>query len=113
MKTIAVVVIVVAMASLGAVQVLAGEQKPSVELGRKLFNEVQPGITGKTCADCHKDGAGLEKSGSIAEHHLTMINQCTTNALKGKPLAVDSVEMQSLMLYIKSLTGKKKAPVGC
>ncbi len=113
MKTIVVLAVVVAMASPGAVGVLAGEQKPSVELGRKLFNEVQPGITGKTCADCHKDGAGLEKSGASAEHHPAMINRCTTSALKNKPLATDSVEMQSLMLYIKSLAGKKKAPVGC
>jgi cytochrome c len=92
--------------------VLAGQEKPSIELGRKLFNEVQPGITGKTCADCHKDGAGLEKSGS-SEHHPAMINKCATNALHGKPLATDSVEMQSLMLYINSLKAKKKAPVGC
>lgn len=92
--------------------VLAGQEKPSVELGKKLFNEVMPGITGKTCADCHKDGAGLDKSGS-GEHHVSMINQCTTGALKGKPLAPDSVEMRSLMLYINSLKAKKKAPVGC
>ncbi len=112
MRTTGIIILVAAIVSLTALPVLAGQEKPSIELGRKLFNEVQPGITGKTCADCHKDGAGLEKSGS-SEHHPAMINQCTTNALHGKPLAPDSVEMQSLLMYINSLKGKKKAPVGC
>lgn len=112
MRTTRITMMVAVIVSLTAGLVPAGQEKPSVELGRKLFNEVQPGISGKTCADCHKDGAGLGKSGPSADHP-GMINQCTTNALHGKPLATDSVEMQSLMLYINSLKSKKKAPVGC
>ena len=113
MGTGRVVVIVAVLVCVTAGLGLAGQQKPSVELGRKLFNEVQPGVTGKTCADCHKDGAGLDKSGTNIADHIAMINQFTTGALKGKPLAADSVEMQSLLLYINSLTAKKKASVGC
>ncbi len=112
MRTILITMMVAVIISLTAGLVLAGQEKPSIELGRKLFNEVQPGITGKACVDCHKDGAGLKKADSI-EHHPAMINQCTTNALKGKPLAKDSVEMQSLIMYINSLIAKKKPSVGC
>jgi hypothetical protein len=92
--------------------VLAAPASPSVEMGKKIFTEVQPGITGKTCADCHKDGKGLEKAGT-RDDLPAMINRCMAGALKGKPLAADSVEMQSLILYIKSLSTGKKAAVGC
>ena len=112
MRTLMSMILVAVIVSFGAGQVLAGQEKPSIELGKKLFNEVQPGITGKACVDCHKDGTGLKKSDSI-EHHPAMINQCTTNALKGKPLAKDSVEMQSLIMYINTLIAKKKPSVGC
>lgn len=112
MRTLVSMMLVAVIVSLGAGQVLAGQGKPSVELGRKLFNEVQPGITGRTCADCHKDGTGLEKAGTH-DNLPAMINKCMAGGLKGKPLAVDSVEMQSLILYIKGLPAKKKASVGC
>ncbi len=112
MRSIGITLMVAVALMFAAGQVLAGQEKPSIELGKKLFNEVQPGITGKACVDCHKDGAGLKKAQSI-EHHPAMINQCTTNALKGKPLAPNSVEMQSLILYINSLIAKQKPSVGC
>jgi cytochrome c len=38
-----------------------------------------------------------------------MINACISKPLKGKPIDVNSTEMQSLVLYIKSI-GKKSAP---
>jgi cytochrome c len=48
-----------------------------------------------------------------------IINSCITGSLKGKALEVKSVDMQSLVLYIKSFAAAKKpaavkkAPVGC
>jgi cytochrome c len=46
------------------------------------------------------------------------VNSCVQASLKGKALKQNSVEMQSLVLYLKSLGGEKKtstkkAPVGC
>ena len=112
MKTAIILALCAALTLLFAGAVLAGPAAPSIELGKKLFNEVQPGITGKTCADCHPDGAGLERSGK-GDDPSPMINKCTTNALHGSTLAPDSVEMQSLILYINSLKAKKKPAVGC
>jgi len=92
-------------------------QEGSVGNGKALFNDPKLGASGKTCNTCHVDGKGLEKSGSKAD--LTnIINGCITNPLKGTALDAKSVEMQSLVLYIKSLgvktpAAKKKAPVGC
>jgi cytochrome c len=46
------------------------------------------------------------------------VNTCITASLKGKALKPTSIEMQSLLLYLKGLGGEKKpaamkAPVGC
>jgi cytochrome c len=112
MRTIVVAVLAAFLAVFAAGLVLAGTEKPSIEKGKALFNEVQPGITGKTCANCHKDGQGLEAAGS-RDDLPAMINKCMVGGLKGKAMAIDSVEMQSLIMYIKDLAGKQKAPVGC
>jgi cytochrome c len=78
-------------------------EKPSVALGQKLFNDPKlGGATGtKTCAGCHQDGAGIEFSYRKTNLHQ-IINMCITRGLNGSPLPMDSVEMQSLILYHQS-----------
>ncbi|NTW46637.1 MAG: cytochrome C [Chlorobaculum sp.] len=78
-------------------------EKPSVALGEKLFKDPKlGGATGaKSCASCHQDGAGIEFS--YKKPNLPqIINMCITRGLGGAPLAEDSVEMQSLILYHQS-----------
>jgi len=96
---------------------LALQSNASIEQGKALFNDPKLGTNGKTCSTCHAGGKGLEQAGAKSELAET-INMCITNPLKGKALEVTSLEMQSLVLYIKSLgekkpAGTKKAPVGC
>jgi len=80
--------------------------------GRKLFND--PALAGSqndmSCNTCHPEGRKLENAGTRdystgtgAKSLEDMINICITNPLKGKALPVDSVEMQDLVAYIKSL----------
>ena len=77
---------------------------PSLEKGHQLFNS--PSLAGatssKSCASCHQNGSGLEnawKNPNLAGQ----INTCSAGQLKGLKLNVNSVEMQSLIMYIRSL----------
>lgn len=88
----------------------AAEPMPSVEEGMRLFSD--PALGGlnnqKSCNSCHPSGKGLEnawKNPNLADR----INKCIAATMNGKALKLDSVEMQSLVLYIKSL---KPAPSG-
>lgn len=77
---------------------------PSVEQGKQLFNSTDLGTNGKRCATCHPDGKGLETAAGYDRVNLEMIvNQCIKKPLKGKELAPDSAEMQSLVMYVQSL----------
>ncbi|MBN1928423.1 MAG: cytochrome C [Chlorobiaceae bacterium] len=79
-------------------------ERPSAALGEKLFNDPKlGGATGtKSCGSCHQDGAGIEFS--YKKPNLPqIINMCITRGLGGAPLAEDSVEMKSLILYHQSL----------
>jgi cytochrome c peroxidase len=83
---------------------LQATQKGSVTLGKKLFND--PSLAGsgnaKSCNTCHPGGKGLEQAGNNPKL-AGIINQCIAGPLAGQPLALDSSEMQSLTMYIKSL----------
>lgn len=97
--------------------VFAMQHEATVDKGKALFNDTKLGANGKSCNDCHKDGAGLEKAG-VKNGMETMVNACITKALNGKALKSNSVEMRSMALYVKSLGSEKKpagkkAPVGC
>lgn len=85
----------------------AMEHEASADRGKALFNDAKLGTTGKSCNDCHPSGKGLEKAGSKPGLDQT-INQCITQAIKGKALDVHSVEMQSMEMYIKSLGAMEK-----
>ncbi len=115
MKGFKTVVFVVAVL-LGTGIALAAQHEASVEKGKALFNDPKLGTTGKSCNDCHPNGKGAEKAAPKKDIE-NIVNGCITHSIKGKALDSKSVEMQSLVLYIKSLGEKpaspKKAPVGC
>ncbi|HEY6012338.1 MAG TPA: hypothetical protein VIX18_12820 [Nitrospirota bacterium] len=95
----------------------AKQHEASVDMGKALFKDAKLGTSGKTCDSCHTDGKGIENAGAKGDLEKT-INACVTTPLKGTALDAKSVEMQSLVLYIKSLGEKKPAPakkpaVGC
>jgi cytochrome c peroxidase len=81
-------------------------QGGSVELGGKLFNDPALGTTGKSCNTCHTDGKNLSKARTMKDL-AGVVNSCITQNLKGKALDVNSVEMKSMILYIKSLGQKQ------
>jgi cytochrome c len=86
---------------------LMAEETPSAALGEKLFKDSTLGGSqnARSCSTCHPGGKGLENAGSHDDLAAT-INRCIAGPLKGKKLPEDSVEMQSLVLYIQSLKGK-------
>ena len=100
-KTVSFLAIACAVV-LFAVPVAAEEA--SVAMGQQLFNN--PGLgaskNDKSCNSCHPDGKGMEKAGAKADL-ASMINKCIKGPLQGEGISADSVAMQSLEMYIKSL----------
>ena len=118
MKDLKIVVLVVLVIIFGSSFVFAASEEATIDKGKTLFNDPKLGTVGKSCNTCHKEGKGMEKAAAKKDLEVT-INSCIKASLKGKALDVNSVEMQSLVLYIKSLAADKKpaavkkAPVGC
>ena len=77
---------------------------PSAVLGKKLFDDSALGGTNnhKSCSSCHPGGKGLQSAGSNPNLEV-IINRCITGPLGGQALKDNSIEMQSITLYIKSL----------
>ncbi len=102
--------------AVGTLLVFAAQTEASIEKGKVLFNDPKLGTSGKTCNTCHAGGKGLEMAGTQSNLDST-VNACITTPLRGTALDVKSVEMQSLLLYIKSLGEKKptakKPAMGC
>lgn len=76
----------------------------SLTQGKKLFNDHALGdaLNPTSCNSCHPGGKGLEKAGARKDL-AAMINTCIEQALQGKKLDEHSQEMESLVLYIRSL----------
>ncbi len=79
-------------------------EKPSVEMGKELFNN--PGLGASqnaiSCGACHPGGEGMAKAGGNPQL-AAMINRCIEGPLKGEALSEKSVAMESLKLYLQSL----------
>jgi cytochrome c peroxidase len=117
MKNASAVLTMILLLSSAAPALSAMKHEPTIEKGKMLFNDPKLGTNGKTCNDCHKDGAGMEKATDRKDLE-GMVNGCIKSNLKGKALKPKSVEMQSLLLYIKSVGSVKKPAakndrVGC
>jgi len=86
-----------------------GAELPSIERGKQLFADTRLGTSGKSCASCHPGGARLEEVGASSDKELTAtINSCIKGPLEGTQLGPESVEMKSLLLYLRSLAGGGK-----
>ena len=77
---------------------------PTMELGRKLFHAKNLGTSGNSCATCHPGGKGLDEIEAYDDGMLKeMINFCIRDALKGEMIDLESTEMESFRLYVRSL----------
>jgi cytochrome c len=85
---------------------LWGAEKVSVDRGMELFESTRLGKSGKSCATCHPGGRKLEWAATYEEEKIAqMINVCIQKALQGKPLPVDSDDMKSFVMYLKTFAG--------
>jgi len=96
------------------------EQNSPEERGKAHFNNAAFAGGNKSCSTCHAGGSGLERAGEKTAFSIMgdkqnsleeAINVCIVKANKGNALEINSVEMQELASYIRSL-GAKKAPAG-
>jgi cytochrome c peroxidase len=114
MKILTAMVVLMALVIPGGVALAA--EGASLEKGKALFNDPGLGTNGKSCNTCHPKGDNIRQAGAKKDLDR-IINACITQSIKGKPLDPQSTEMQSLILYIRSLGSQqpafKKAPVGC
>jgi cytochrome c peroxidase len=90
------------------VSYMQAAETPSAALGEKVFNDSSLGgsANAKSCNSCHPGGDGLVDAGSNPELAV-IINKCITGPLGGQAIKDNSIEMQSMTLYIKSLKEKK------
>lgn len=86
-----------------------------VKKGKALFNDVNLGTNGKSCNSCHSGGKDIDGSketfsilGSEQESVEDAVNFCIEMALSGKPLKKDSMQMEDMVSYLKTLKVKKK-----
>jgi len=104
MKKRTCITVIAATLLSGATALQSADASPSAAYGKQLFDGNTlggPGGSG-SCVTCHPGGKGLEKAWMNPDLERT-INTCIAGPLKGKPLPVGSVELQSLRLYIESL----------
>jgi cytochrome c2 len=103
-------IIITAIAILGVFMAaeLPATENPSAAMGKKLFNDPSLGGSGNTrsCNTCHPGGKGLKDAGSNPDL-AAVINRCISGPLGGKTITEDSIRMQSLILYIRSLEGRQ------
>jgi mono/diheme cytochrome c family protein len=80
---------------------------PTVAMGQTLFESTTLGSNGKSCASCHPAGKGLAEIDAYDDPMLKeMINFCIRDALKGKMFALESQELDSMLLYLRTLPPK-------
>jgi hypothetical protein len=78
----------------------------SIDRGLELFESTKLGKSGKSCATCHPGGRRLEWAATYEDDKLVVvINGCIQKALQGKPLPLDSDDMKSLLMYLKTFAG--------
>jgi mono/diheme cytochrome c family protein len=82
------------------------ENQPSVAAGKKLFNDPSLGTNGKSCASCHRTDENIKRDAARHPEDSSLksvINGCITENLKGNPLPEASANMESLVMYIRSV----------
>jgi cytochrome c len=82
-------------------------EKPDLTMGQQLFSATKLGTNGKSCASCHPEGKGLHELAAYDDDMLReMINFCIRDAQKGKMLPLDSQEIESMLIYLRTLPGQ-------
>ncbi len=82
----------------------AATEVPTFELGKRLFHATSLGASGYSCASCHPGGKGLEEIDAYDDGMLReMVNFCIRDALKGEMMDLESTEIESFLLYLRSL----------
>ncbi len=109
-KTIVLLMMLLSMLFAGT-GASAMQHEATVDKGKALFNDPKLGTSGTTCNDCHKDGAGLAQAAERRDL-ADIVNGCIRGNLKGKALKPKSVEMQSLLLYIRSMGASRQPAAG-
>jgi len=85
------------------VGIAAAVEGPNEQLGRTLFESTQLGSNGKSCATCHGEGKGLKELAGYSDTELKeMINFCIRDALKGRMFDLESTELTSMFLYLRT-----------
>ena len=85
----------------------AATEGPTVAMGQALFESAALGSNGKSCASCHPGGKGLAETGAYDDPVLKeMINFCIRDALEGKMFASEAQELDSMLLYLRTLLQK-------
>ena len=75
----------------------------SAQRGEALFNDTRLGTNGKSCSTCHAKGKGLKEAYEYSDANLAaIVNRCIEKPLAGTPIAPDSPDMKSLLLYLRT-----------
>ena len=83
-------------------------EAPSLNLGQTLFESVELGTKGLSCATCHPQGKGLDMIGDFNDSELKdIINACLRDALKAEPISLESQEMISLVGFVRTFQKEK------
>lgn len=93
---------------LGLTLTTQAQEGPSTELGKRLFESPDLGSNGRSCSTCHPQAKGLEKIGRATDEELRdTVNQCIQKTLDGPPLSPGTQELESIILYLRTLAGEK------
>lgn len=88
---------------------LSAPGEVTIEHGKALFQNPDLGVNGKTCALCHAGGKQFDpeelRERSPKEVGI-LTNHCLSLRMRSPKLAPDSVELQSLILYVKTFQQK-------
>lgn len=77
----------------------------TVERGKELFSNLDLGVNGKTCVQCHAGGKSFdpdEVRDATSKDLGIFVNHCLTLRMKTPKLPLDSPDLQSLVLYVKT-----------
>ena len=88
---------------------LSAPGEVSIENGKALFQNPDLGVNGKTCALCHAGGKQFdpeELRERTPKEVGILANHCLSLRMRSPKLAPDSVELQSLILYVKTFQQK-------
>ncbi len=88
---------------------LSAPEGVTLERGKQLFGDIDLGANGKTCVQCHAGGKSFdpdELKAASPKDLGTLTNHCLTLRMKSAKLSHESVELQSLVMYVKTFAAR-------